>query len=542
MVSFVPVWSKRLPAVCHLFWVCIWNTCCAASLYFTCTDGAAQALVYRPAFPAGSTKYILTPPVSTLPKFNGARIFGVRPGSPFLFNLAVSGARPMRFSADGLPSGLLIDSATGRITGILRTSQTGTHIVTFHAANAIGSATGKLEIVVGNTIALTPPMGWNSWNCWAGAVNQSRVAAAAKAMASTGLINFGWTYICIDDTWQGKRGGPFHAIQPVRSRFPDIKALCRQVHRLGLKIGIYSTPWTTSYAGHVGESSMSPTGAWKRPTVSKRGRVNRGILPWAVGKFHFEKKDAKQWAVWGIDYLKYDWHPIGLSAVQRMDDALRHSGRDMVFSLSNAATYKGAVKWIPDANLWRITGDSRDNWPNLCGHWQAGAKWASLQSPGHWNDPDMMTIGWVGWGKHQHYSHLTPNEQYTEVSAFAMMGAPLILGNNLNRMGAFTLNLLTNSEVLAVDQDALGAAGMRISSRNKLQVWMKPLADGSKAIGLFNLGDKAALVTASWPQLHEKGPQMVRDLWRQRNIGSASHRISAMVPPHGVILLRIFKK
>jgi alpha-galactosidase len=257
-----------------------------------------------------------------------------------------------------------------------------------------------------------------------------------------------------------------------------------------------------------------------------------------MGKYQFENQDARQWAQWGFDYLKYDWNPIRYAQVRQMYEALRHSGRDIVFSLSNNAPYPRAAKWIPYANLWRITGDSRDNWPNLRYHWQAGAKWAHLQRPGHWNDPDMMTLGWVGWGRRQHYSHLTPNEQYLEVSSFSLMGAPLILGNNLNRMGAFTMNLLTNSEVLAVDQDSLGIAGIPVFRHSNTQVWMKPLSDGSKAVGLFNLGDRPTVVTATWQELQLHGPQLVRDLWRQKDIAVSTRRFSAEVPPHGVVLIK----
>lgn len=503
------------------------------------TSFTHAAGVYRPRVPSGNQKYILTPPAGPMPRINGARVFGVRPDRPFLFTIPATGSRPMRFSAIGLPAGLKLNSITGRITGKLGRSALGAHSVILHATNSLGSASEKFRIVVGNTIALTPPMGWNSWNCWAGAVNQQRVLAAAKAMVATGLINYGWTYICIDDTWQGKRAGPLNAIQPDMKRFPDMKALCSEIHHMGLKAGIYSTPWTTSYGNHIGESSTNKRGLWHRPTVSKHGIINKDILPWGMGKYQFESRDARQWAAWGFDYLKYDWNPIRFPQVKQMYDALLHCRRDIVFSLSNNAPYPGAAKWIPYANLWRITGDSRDNWPNLRSHWQAGAKWAHLQSPGHWNDPDMMTLGWVGWGRRQHYSHLTPNEQYLEVSSFSLMGAPLILGNNLNRMGPFTLNLLSNAEVLAVDQDPLGIAGVPVLRRGNQQVWVKPLSDGSKAVGLFNLGTQATVVTATWSELKINGVQIVRDLWRQSNIGTADGSFSAEVPPHGVVLVKI---
>src|SRR5271170_2933640 len=204
---------------------------------------------------------ILTPKPGPEPRINGAKVFGVHPGSPFLFTIPATGDRPMTFSADNLPAGLSLNADNGQITGTLGDSAKGPHEVTLHAKNAAGETTSTLKIVAGDTISLTPPMGWNSWNCWAAAVDQQKVLDAAKVFVDKGLINHGWTYINIDDTWQGQRGGEFNGIQP-NEKFPDMKGLADQIHNMGLKIGIYSTPWMTSYAGYVGGSSNDPSGKW----------------------------------------------------------------------------------------------------------------------------------------------------------------------------------------------------------------------------------------------------------------------------------------
>src|SRR5581483_661551 len=178
--------------------------------------------------------------------------------------------------------------------------------------------TKPLLIKIGDQVCLTPPMGWNSWNCFAGAVDQDKVSAQAEAMAKSGLIKHGWTYINIDDTWQGERGGKFNGLQG-NEKFPDMKGLCDQIHSLGLKAGIYSTPWITYYAGYAGGSADNPEGKWTKPSGPKQ--VNKKIPPWAVGQYHFATNDAKQWADWGFDYLKYDWNPIEVPQVEEMDNA-----------------------------------------------------------------------------------------------------------------------------------------------------------------------------------------------------------------------------
>jgi alpha-galactosidase len=445
----------------------------------------------------------------------------------------------MGFSATNLPEGLRIDPHTGEITG--KVSQAGEYQVTLHAKNNKGMAEKTFRILVGESIALTPPMGWNSWNCWGSSVDSDKVLRSAKAMVSSGLINHGWTYINIDDGWQGKRGGKFNALQG-NPKFPDMKSLAEQVNGLGLKLGIYSTPWVTSYATYPGSSAENPEGTWEKPTITKRGNVNKKILPWAIGKYSFATNDAKQWAEWGINYLKYDWNPNEEPETREMHNALRSSGRDIVFSLSNNAPFTNAPALSKLANCWRTTGDIRDNWQSMSSKGFGQDEWAAYESRGHWNDPDMLVVGYVGgWGGRQpKQSNLTPDELYTHISLWCLLSAPLLIGCDLERLDDFTLNLLTNDEVLGINQDAAGKQATSVARDGALRVYAKDLEDGSKAVGLFNTGSNdTAKVTAKWSDLRLTGKCVVRDLWRQKDLGVFDGEFAMPVAPHGAELIRI---
>jgi alpha-galactosidase len=479
---------------------------------------------------------ILTPKPSAEPRINGPKIFGVRPGSPFLYSIPATGERPMGFSAKGLPEGLALDAASGRITGTVK--QAGTHEVTLTAKNTKGSVDRSFRIVVGEEIALTPPMGWNSWNCWGGRIDQAKTLAAAKAIVRHGLDRHGWSYVNIDDAWQGKRGGPHNAIQPDPKRFQDMKGLCDEVHGMGLKIGIYSSPWVTTYARRIGGSSENEAGDWTSPGNGPK-TVNKKILPWAIGKYSFARQDAKQWAEWGIDYLKYDWNPIEVPETAEMAKALRESGRDVVFSLSNSTPFKSIGELGKIANCWRTTGDIKDTWDSMSKKGFSQDKWEPYAKPGHFNDPDMLVVGHVGWGK-PHPTNLTADEQYSHISIWCLLSAPLLLGCDLEKMDDFTLGLLTNDEVLAVNQDILCKQATKVAGEDKRVVFAKDLEDGSKAVGLFNLGDKEETVAVTWQDLGITGTRTVRDLWRQKDIGNHAEGYEASVAPHGVLLVRVF--
>ncbi len=477
---------------------------------------------------------ILTPAASVAPRINGPRVFGVRPGHPFLYQIPATGRRPLNFSARNLPEGLQVDPATGSISG--RIAAAGTYRVTLVAANGEGKDEQPLRIEVGEAIALTPALGWNSWNCWAGAVDQEKVLTSAKAMASSGLVEHGWSYMNIDDTWQGTRPPPAHALQ-ANEKFPDMKKLSAEIHALGLKLGIYSTPWITSYATYPGGSSDDPAGTWARPDGTKQ--VNRKIKPWAVGDYSFATADARQWADWGVDYLKYDWNPIQFPETATMANALRDSGRDIIYSLSNAAPFEHAGDWNRLANSWRTTGDIRDTWGSMSGIGFAQDRWRAFGGPGHWNDPDMLVVGYVGWGPKLHPTRLTPNEQYTHISLWSLLSAPMLIGCDLARLDAFTLNLLSNDEVLAISQDELGHQAAQTYVDGRRQVWVKALADGSHAVGFFNLAQSPQDISVAWTQLGLKAPGRVRDVWRQHD-EAPGDRVTANLPRHGVLLLRVW--
>ncbi|HTJ79435.1 MAG TPA: NPCBM/NEW2 domain-containing protein [Rariglobus sp.] len=479
---------------------------------------------------------ILTPKSGPEPRVNGPAVFGVRPGSPFLYSIPVTGERPMVYAVEGLPNGLALDAATGRITGTL--DRAGEYPVTLKATNKLGSAEKHFRIVVGDEIALTPPMGWNSWNCWGAQVDQEKVLSSARALVKAGLDQHGWTYINIDDAWQGKRGGPYNAIQPDEKRFPDIKAFCDEVHALGLKTGIYSTPWTISYAGRIGSTSENPDGT--KPIIPHEWKRNN-TLPWAIGRYSFAASDAKQWAEWGIDYLKYDWNPNQLPETQEMYDALRKSGRDIAFSLSNSMPFSNISDLSKVSSCWRITGDIVDTWGSMSFNGFQQDRWAPFQKPGHYNDPDMLVVGQVGWGK-PHPTRLTPDEQYTHISLWSLLSAPLLLGCDLVQLDDFTIGLLTNDEVLAVDQDSLCRQATCVSKDGNTCVYAKKLEDGSWAVGLFNRGLFPKTVTVKLSDLQLSGAQRVRDLWRQKDIGSFEKEFSSPVAPHGVVLIRISPK
>ena len=414
------------------------------------------------------------------------------------------------------------------------------------AKNALGVSEKKFRIVVGDQIALTPPMGWSSWNCWGDTVSQEKVLSCAHAMADKGLRDHGWTYVNIDDGWQGPRGGPFNAIQP-NSKFPDMKQLGKDIHQLGLKFGIYSTPWRGSYAGTSAGRPITKTAPMTgsspaiTPKPTEFGKdpkrpSNRQFANWTFGKYSFADKDAAQWAQWNIDYLKYDWFPNDPPHTEVMARALRNNGRDIVYSLSNTGLYDLADTYTRLSNVWRTTGDINDSWQSMAGHGFSQDRWAAFNGPGHWNDPDMLVVGKLGWGPQLHATHLTADEQYTHISLWCLLSSPLLLGCDISQMDDFTLGLLTNDEVLAVDQDPLGKQATQIVNDGDRVVYAKKLEDGSQALGLFNRGTTETTVTVSWGPWGSLasdygGKYLVRDLWRQKDLGTFHRKVCGPGPP-----------
>ncbi len=479
----------------------------------------------------GQERGILTPPPSPKPEINGPTIFGVHPGHPLLYRIPATGNRPMTFSAERLPAGLRLDAHTGIIQGAIKAP--GKYDVTLRASNSLGSTRRQFRIVVGDTIALTPPMGWSTWYMVYSKISDGLVRSEADAMAASGLVNYGYSYINIDDGWNIRPaskdpaigGAPRDADGNLKSNrnFPDMKSLAGYVHNKGFKIGIYTSPGPLTCGGYE-------------------------------GSYQHEAQDARQFAAWDFDFVKYDlcsyqkflknFHDVeGLKqAYGLMGSELRKQDRDFVYNLCEYGN--GEVwKWGREVggNLWRTNGDvgySKTHeadvlWKNLTtyGFGQAGIeKWAG---PGGWNDPDNILVGQIQWNGKLATAPLTHNEQYSYMTLWSLMASPLVFGGDMTKLDPFTLSLLTNAEVLAVDQDALGRQAAPVSKQGDTEVWAKEMEDGSKAIGLFNRGDKEMEITASWPSLGINGGHTVRDLWRQKNVGRFGHEFHASVGPHG---------
>ena len=469
-------------------------------------------------------EYILTPKLSLKPVINAPYIFSARPGNPVLFTIPVSGERPIQVKASNLPAGLVLCTETGKVTG--EVSMQGNFSFDVIVENRHGKNTRTLQLIVGEMISPTPPMGWNSWNAFGKGISQEKVEKAAKAMVESGLSDFGYTYINIDDGWQGERGGKYNAIMP-NDKFPDMKSLVDQIHGLGLKAGIYSSPWVWTYAGFTGGSADAPDGK----ILQKERRL---------GKYGFEEQDVKQFVEWGFDYIKYDWNPNDVEHTAIMSEKLRESGRDIVFSISNAAPYELAEEWSHLTNLWRTTFDIHDSWYSLTAIGFSQDPWQPFAGPGHWNDPDMLIVGNLGWGNRLHKTRLSPNEQYLHISLWSILAAPMMIGCDLTSLDSFTFNLLANKEVLEVNQDPAGIQGKRIKSdkSKQIEIWSRPLADGAIAVGLFNLSDSPRNISVSWEDLGLKGHFLVRDLWRQADLGIYQSNYSTEVPDHGVALLK----
>ena len=452
------------------------------------------------------------------PQIHGPHIVGCTAGHDFIYRIPATGTGPLHFTAEGLPSGLNLDAANGVIRGAV--GNAGRVPVRLRVSGPRGEDSRVLFIDSRGRLALTPPMGWNSWNVWAGAVNQARVLDAAKAFVSTGLASYGYNFVNIDDTWEGKRGAD--GIITTNEKFPDMAGLSEAIHSMGLHLGIYSSPGPETCAGFP-------------------------------ASYKFEEQDADTYAKWGVDYLKYDWCSYGSIAPRNpnlaelekpyilMHDKLVHSGRDIVFSLCQ---YGMGDVWnwgeSVGGNVWRCTGDINDSWSSMSGIAFQGDKWAKGGGPGHWNDPDMLVVGRLGWGDHPHPTRLTPNEQMTHITMWAMQAAPLLIGCDLTHIDRFTLDLLTNHDVIEVDQDMLGKPATRVAKDGQAEVWARPLADGRYAVALFNRGDEPTRVTVDLANdLRLTGPRRVRNLWLMRDEGRASGRYSAIVPRHGAVLLSV---
>jgi alpha-galactosidase len=461
---------------------------------------------------------------SDVPMINYPRITGATPRRPFLFRIPASGKPPLTFAARNLPAGLTLDPQSGIITGALK--QAGRTDVDVTVKGATGESRAVITIVGGpDALALTPPLGWNSWNVWAAQVDAAKVRAAADAMVSTGLAAQGYTYINIDDAWEGPRTANGEITS--NEKFPDMKALTDYVHARGLKVGIYSSPGPR--------------------TCQQR----------FAGSYQHEAQDARTWATWGFDYIKYDWCsysdveparektplPGLMKPYMLMRGILDKLDRDVVFSLCQYG-WGNVWEWGDEAggNLWRVTGDITDTWPSMSGIGFQQTGHEKYAGPGHWNDTDMLVVGLVGWGRGPapRPTNLTPDEQLTHISLWALQAAPLLIGADLSQADDFTIDLLGNREVLAVNQDPSGKAAGRIASDTWTEVWARQLSDGTLAVGLFNRAPVPMPVSVKFADIGLADNQPVRFLWTQKDLANpAGSTYETTVPRHGVVFVKI---
>ncbi|MFN8256046.1 MAG: NPCBM/NEW2 domain-containing protein [Bacteroidales bacterium] len=517
-------------------------------------DWAMAKIIYKGQKPkvveplTVNSEYLLTPPAPENPKVNGPGIYGVRPGSPFLYRIPATGKRPLMFKADGLPGGLTLDSITGIITG--KIMDKGNYEVILTARNDAGTDSRNFKIVVGNTLALTPPMGWNSWYIHYNRVTDSLMRQSAYQLVKSGMADYGYQYVNIDDCWmvQANSNDPFIGGKQrdesgklfSNKNFPDMKGLSDYIHSKGLKAGLYISPGPQTCAGYT-------------------------------GSYQHEVLDAETFAQWGFDFLKYDWCSYGsvvrakttddyIAPYKLMWNALEKQPRDIVHNLCQYGMAKVWEWGATVGNCWRTTGDlGLESGQSMPGFYRVGisnARHWQFAKPGGWNDPDYILIGWVGAASQMGEgtkTRLTADEQYFYMSMWSLMAAPLIFSGDMARLDAFQLNILCNNEVIDINQDALGKqAEIARETKNEL-VLVKPLEDGGKAVGLFYItpDSKEPLDYFNWnPVMNRKititaselgmnGKMKIRDVWRQKDLGVFENSYTVDVPYHGVMMLKI---
>jgi alpha-galactosidase len=473
---------------------------------------------------------ILTPKPGPEPHINGPRVVGCRPTHPFLFRIPTTGLRPIRFSARNLPETLHLDAATGIISGTAPAA--GVYELGLVAKNQAGRSSQRLKLVCGEVLALTPPMGWNHWYAHYDHITDELMRQAADAMVSSGMADAGYAYVDIDDCWMNAptnsdplRMGPLRDSQGniiPNKYFPDMKELTSYIHSKGLKAGIYTSPGPLTCGGFC-------------------------------GSYQHEAQDARQFSEWGFDFLKYDWCSYGdvvkgeqgievlKKPYQLMGDLLRQQPRDIVFNLCQ---YGMGNVWEWGAEVgghcWRTAGDLGMELHSIFPVALRNAKHRAYSKPGNWNDPDYIQIGYIGDGRGGTTPcPLTPNEQYAFMSLWCLMAAPLFYSGDMRRLDEFTLNVLCNPEVIEVDQDPLGQSARVISLADDAFLMVKDLQDGSKAVGLFNRGEMETTVAATWPNIGIRGRKVVRDLWREKDLGRFNGEFKATVGRHGGMLVRI---
>ena len=532
-----------------------------------CIGLHAQGISPNTNLTAREEQIITAAKAGAAPRFNGARIVGIRPGTPFLHSLAVTGTRPITFSAKKLPDGLSLDPNTGSITGLLKRAGEFTFKVT--AKNAAGKAKTEIKIICGDNLALTPPMGWNSYDAFGDNVVESEVLANARYVAEK-LQPVGWDTVVVDYCWSdpgahdnnrnARVGAPLIADQfgrllPATNRFPSavdgqgFKPIADQVHALGLKFGIHimrGIPRNSVKANLPIEGSNF--------TAVEAGNTNSkcvwcpdmfGVSSNAAGQAWYDSC-ARLWAGWGVDYIKVDdlSEPYHLAEVEMIRRAIDRCGRSIIFSTSPGETPFGDAAHISaHANLWRVSGDFWDSWKSLNHEFLLGVRWHDFVGPGHWPDADMLPVGHLSVGNRSvgpdRFTRFTRDEQLTHISLWSLLPSPLMAGASLPDNDDWTTALLTNPEVLAVNQDPAGKPARRVTNQSQTgETWTKELADGSVAAGIFNRTDQPVKMDLSWRKLGFRSAPKVRDLWLRKDLERQKSFVTEL-PPHGCALLRV---
>jgi hypothetical protein len=536
-------------------------------LFAVANLAAAQPVSTNAAFTPRELQIIAAAKPAPKPCFNATTVIGVRPNMPVIYALTVGGRRPMEFAAKNLPAGLTLDAKTGIITGTL--VDKGEFTFSASAKNSAGKAVAKIRIVCGDTIALTPPMGWNSYDAFGDNVVESEVLSNAHYIAEQ-MQPVGWDTVVVDYCWSdpgahdnnrnARANAPlamdkFGRMIPAPNRFPSsvdgagFKPLADAVHALGLKFGIHimrGIPRNAVRANMdildagVTASAAANTNdkcAWCPDMFGVRGN--------AAGQAWYDSC-ARLWASWGVDYIKVDdlSKPYHTAEVELIRNAIDKSGRAIMFSTSPGETpVEDAQHILKHANLWRVSDDFWDDWKYLDHEFTLGERWRNFAGPGHWPDADMLPLGHLSVahrsvGKDR-FTHFTHDEQLTHLSLWSLLPSPLMVGANLPDNDAWTLALLTNPEVIAVNQDSLGLAAQRVTNiLAGAETWTKKLADKSLAIGIFNRGKTPVPVNLAWKNLGLRERPAVRDLWLRKDMGR-SENFTAEIPSHGCVLLRV---
>ncbi len=525
---------------------------------------------------AREEQIIVAAKADAAPRFNGAHIIGIYTGTPLICSLAVSGERPVSFSAEDLPLGLKLDPHSGIISGSLE--KAGEHQFKAIAENSAGRAKTEIKIIAGDVLALTPPMGWNSYDNFGDSVTETEALANAEWMKEH-LQPLGWDTVVVDFRWydsladgvraqnpEGVMIDDFGRCIPPTNRFPSaingagFKPLADKLHAMGLKFGIHIMRGIPRRAVQEnlpihGTNFRASQAARPPGDPARECRWNRDMYgvdaSTPAGKAWYADI-ARQYAGWGVDYIKCDdianlergTNRYPRLEVEALANGLRASGRSIILSLSPGPALLDENEHLKQfANLWRISGDFWDNWRSLNRNFDLFANWLTNGATGHWPDGDMIPFGHICQRncdvRPDRWTRFTRDEQLTLISLWALAPSPLMLGMNLPDNDAWTTALLTNPEVLAVDQDRLGKQARRISILPQgAELWVKELSDGSLAVGFFNRTEMAASVDYAWHHLGFSSAPTVRDLWLRKNL-SRHEDFTAELPPHGCVLLRV---